>query len=284
MRIALLLAFLLLSVLTVVGQIWRRPKGGHQENRVRSGMIRVPKGLEKSRRTSCWLIAFFVVFGGVPLLAFVGSRIVFGYFALVLLDSGKETTAVITTEGLPREESTYTFEVEGRSYSGKAAASLSKGQRLQIVYAPSSPWINRPAGGLLPDVGIGVIFMGAVVLSLSLAFGRLLVRRPAIDTPEHEVAQCVNRADFRGAIEVFRTQPVFRQDTMLLATADVIVTACCEFADLEVYDEGASAIDQLRSFTSDDSTLRELAYFHKEIELSAEVLREAIAKRRGRYD
>ncbi len=110
--------------------------------------------------------------GGLALACFFLMRLLYAYHAVLLLSGGVTTSAVVTTGGLPREDSTYGFVIGSDGFHGRGPSRLNVGDTLDVKYLAARPEVNRPAEELYVDIAIGA----AVIVLITAIIGWLLWR------------------------------------------------------------------------------------------------------------
>ena len=120
------------------------------------------------------------LWGSVAILA----MIILGFFfygvllncihsAKILMAPNRKTTfATVTTAGMRRNPSTYTFRINDQAYTGRSATEQ-VGEGVEVSYLPSDPNVNRPTDLLYFDVGFVVV----VLIFGIIALGRMFFTR-----------------------------------------------------------------------------------------------------------
>ena len=85
----------------------------------------------------------------------------------LLVGPHERTTASVTHDGGYRIDSTYAFELDGRAYRGRGGTKDKRGDRIEVVYAAANPAVNRPAGELWFDAGIGIVIFAAMIIGFA---------------------------------------------------------------------------------------------------------------------
>jgi hypothetical protein len=144
--------------------------------------------------------------GGLILFFWFLSRAKNAYDAATVMDTSKAATATVSAGALTRrDESTYTFEVDGQKYSGRCDSNLAKGATLESLYDPNAPETNRPANGLWFDIGAGA---GLFILLLGIIVWLIPFRRmSAYPEPQNpKVRELISDGHLLEAVESFNAR------------------------------------------------------------------------------
>jgi hypothetical protein len=258
MRIAFLGGMILLAVVAIAVKFFRDYSTAPEAYRMRHSAWRYAEG-GVAARTPWW---FYPVFGlgGLILFFWFLSRVYYGYEAATLLDTSAKATAAVTQSGMPREESHYAFEVDGHKYTGRGANNLAAGKTLEILYDPNSPSTNRPADGLLFDIGTAVAVL-AVMLGAIVWFVPFRRIRNYPDPQNAQVLEHLQRDDLRGAVEALND--VVNKDEEAPRVAERILASWRK--DPELFDEASQSLKILEKMTVNPSIVREIQSFQNEL-------------------
>ncbi len=260
MRIALVGGMIGMAILALLVKLVRDYSAGRETFRVRSSAWRYAEGSKKVP-TPWWIYPAFGL-GGLILFFWFLSRVQYAYAAAVLLDTSKATQATITEGRLGREDAHYSFQVDGKTYSGQSTENLAKGATFDVLYDPDSPSTNRPANGLWFDLGAGTaLFIGLLAMIVWLIPFRGMSTYP--EPQSAGVREYLQKSQLVAAVEALPLAGSGDANEEIPRVAESILAAWRKRPDL--HHEATKALQRMEAMAGRPAVTREIRAFQDEL-------------------